>query len=523
MFSGNPEVGRPWKNVVVVLAAGAALYGQVNVLTAQYNRRRTSSNMSESILTTANVNSVQFGKLFTRTVDAPFYASPLIVTNLDVPNVGKRNVVFIATLGNTVYAFDADDPNAARPYWAVNLGTPLKTGCCYLGPTLGILSTPVINLSTFTIYVTAIIKSTDVGLYLFALDIRNGSRKFNSPQRITYKFPSGVVKTDATGWLQRAGLLLVNGLLYVGTSNVLEIDGDHYSQEGFIQAFKATDLSSLVAAFETTPTGQGGAFWQAGRGLAADVSGNVFAVVDSGAYNPPHSFGPSVLKFTTGTLNVSSWFTPANWSTIYSKNLDFTANGVTLIPGTTLAVAGGKIGVVYLLNQSSLGGLEGGGGAPLQEFQASHGCGMADCGQHLPVAFWPSTTPHLYVWDVHDYLRAVPFNHVSQRFSVAAATQGTLLPSRAGGISVTSNQSLAGTGIVWSLTAAEDPLYNAVTGTLRAYDALDITHELYDSDQNPQRDAMGSFVKMSTPIVANGKVYVNTQSNKLPVYGLLPR
>jgi hypothetical protein len=507
------------------LAVAAALHCQVNVLTAQYNPSRTSSNMQEQILTTANVNSTQFGKLFTRTVDAPFYASPLIVSNLYVPHVGKRNVVFVATLGNTVYAFDADDPNAANPYWSVNLGTPIQTGCCYLGPTLGILSMPVIDRNTLTIYLTAIVKSSDTALYLFALDLRNGSQKFNSPHRITYTFPSGVVKTDATAWLQRAGLLLSNGVLYVGSSNVLEIDGNHYSQEGFIQAFNACDLSATPASFETTPGGQGGAFWQAGRGLAADASGYVFAAVDSGAYNPPQSFGSSVLKFSKGTLNVSSWFTPANWSSLYSNNLDLTANGVTLIPGTALAFAGGKAGVIYLLDQSNLGGLEPGtGNAPLQQFQASQGCGLKDCAQHLPVAFWPrAPNPSLYVWDVHDYLRAVPFNRLSQRFVPASATVGTLLPSRAGGISVTSNKNIVGTGIVWAITAAEDPYSTAVPGTLRAYNADDVTQELYNSDQNPPRDALGTFVKMSTPIVANGKVYVNTQSNTLPVYGLLAK
>jgi hypothetical protein len=506
----------------LALTVGTVLYAQVDVLTAQYHNNRTSSSLNEQILTTANVNSAQFGKLFTRTVDAPFYASPLIVSNLSIPHVGKRNVVFIATVRNTVYAFDADDPNRTSPYWSVNLGTPLPIGCCYLGPTMGILSTPAIDRTTFTMYVTAVVKSTDVGLYLYALDIRNGSLKFHSPQRITYRFPSGAVKSDASAWLQRAGLLVVNGLLYVGTSNVLEIDGNHYSQEGFIQIFKASDLSSLVASFETTPTGEGGAFWQGGRGLAADSSGNVFAAVCSGAYNPPQSFAVSVLKFTAGTLNVASWFTPANWSTIYHGNLDVSANGVTLIPGTTLAFAGGKTGVIYLVDQSNLGGLEGSGTGPVQEFQASHGCGMTDCAQHLPTAFWPSGKARLYVWDVHDYLRSVPFNHTSLRFLTAAATVGTLLPSRAGGISVTSNKSLPGTGIVWAVTAAQDPYSSAVPGTLRAYDALDITRELYDSDQDPQRDAMGTFVKMSTPIVANGKVYVNTQSNTLPVYGLLP-
>jgi hypothetical protein len=503
------------------LTAGA-LFAQVDVLTAQYGLSRTSSSTQETILTPANVNSAQFGRIFTRPVDAPFYASPLIVTNFNVPGVGVRDLVYVATLGNSVYAFDADDPNASSPYWSVNLGSPLQTSCCFLGPTLGILSTPVIDRSTNTIYLTAIIESSgDVGLYLFALDLGTGALKFNSPQRITYTFPSGVTNTDATTWLQRAALLLYNNVLYVGTANVQETPGVTKTQEGFIQTFQANDLSVRLATFETTPTGQGGAFWQAGRGLAVDSSGNVYAAFDSDDYNPPTSFGDSVVKFGPGSLSPIDWFTPSDWSFLYAGNLDETAGGVTLIPGTTLAFTGGKAGVVYLLNQNKLGGLEMAGTGPVQEFQASQGCGTTDCGQTLPTAFWPNTgNPYLYVWDAQDYLRAYPFDLSSQQFLTGVASVGSVLPSRTGGLTVSSNGNNA--GIVWATTAAQDPFFNAVPGTLRAYNANNITQELYNSDQNSCRDALGTFVKMSTPIVANGKVYVNTQSNFLSVYGLLP-
>jgi hypothetical protein len=220
---------------------------------------------------------------------------------------------------------------------------------------------------------------------------------------------------------------------------------------------------------------------------------------------------------------VTDWFTPANWSFLDANNLDVSANGVTLIPGTNLAFNGGKIGVIYLLNQTNLGGLEpGGGNAPLQQFQASHGCGSEQCGQHLPTAYWPhAADPKLYVWDIYDTLRAIPFDLTTQRFVPASATVGQLLPSRAGGMTVSSNSSTAETGIVWATTAAADPFSAAVPGTLRAFNANDITQELYSSDRRSCRDSMGAFVKMSTPIVANGKVYVNTHSDVLPVYGLL--
>lgn len=518
------------RNTLAVLILGAcALNGQVDVLTAQYSNNRTSSNTQEQILTQANVNVAQFGKLFSRTVDAPFYASPLIATNLNIPGVGTKDVVFVATLGNTLYAFDADDPNAPAPYWSVNVGTPMVRGCCFLVPTIGILSTPVIDRSSNTIYFTAIVQNSasDIGLYLYAADLGTGALKFNSPQRITYTFPGGLTVNQAdlpgsVSWLQRAGLLLVNGVLYVGTSAVWQGD-TIFTQEGFIQAFQANDLSVLLGSFETTPSGAGGAFWQAGRGIAADSSGNVFAVVDSGTYDPPNSFGDSVIKFSPGTVNVTDWFTSSDWSFLFANDLDQTANGVTLIPGTSLAFTGGKVGIIYLLNQNSLGGLQpGSGNTPLQQFQASQGCGTQQCGQHLPTAFWPSTTnPYLYVWDIYDVLRAWPFNSATQQFVPGSPTIGTLQPSRTGGMTISSNADTGGTGIVWAATAAANPQTTAVPGTLRAYNANNITQELYDSDQNSCRDSMGSFVKMSTPIVANGKVYVNTQSNVLPVYGLL--
>lgn len=511
----------------VFLAVGNTLSGQVDVLTAQYNNSRTSSNTQETILTQANVNGVQFGKLFSRSVDAPFYASPLILSNLNVPGVGTRNVVYVATLGNTIYAFDADNPAVSAPYWSVHLGTTIPKSTWY-GPSFGILSTPVIDRSTNTIYLTAIVDNGgDVGLYLYALELTTGAFKFNSPRRISYTFSTGVTVTSARlninsdSWLQRAGLLLVNGILYVGTSNVWPGD-THLEQQGFIQAFQANNLSVQLGSFEASPGGKGG-FWQAGRGIAADASGNVFAAINGSSYNPPWSFGDSVVKFGAGGVTPVSWFTPSNWNLLYQQNLDMSASGVTLIPGTNLAFAAGKIGILYLLNQSNLGGLESAGGPPLQQFRASQGCGTQQCGQHLATAFWPhATNPKLYVWDVFDSLRAYPFDWASQRFAVSGATVGSLRPSRAGGISVTSNSSQAGTGIAWVLTAAQNPIEAVVPGTLRAYSADDITQELYNSDKNSCRDAMGSFMKFSTPIVANGKVYVNTQSNSLRVYGLLP-
>lgn len=384
-------------------------------------------------------------------------------------------------------------------------------------PTEGILSTPVIDRATHTIYLAAIVQSTEPNLYLYALDLATGAMKYNSPPMITYTFASGLTAADAGTWLQRAALLLYSNVLYVGTANVLENPLAYQSQEGFIQTFQADDLRVQMGSSETTPTGQGGGFWQAGRGIAADASGNVFAAMDSGAYNPLVSFGPSVVKFSAGTVSPISWFRPAQWDFLYDHNLDLSANGVTLIPNTNLAFAGGKTGTIYLLDQTNLGGLAPGSGTtPVQQFQASQGCGITDCAQHLPTAFWPHpTNPYLYVWDVGDYLRAYPFNVSAQRFETKHSTVGTFLPSRAGGMTISSNGAEIGTGIVWATTALQDPYAAAVPGAICAFDADNITTELYNSDEISTRNAMGTFVKMSTPVVANGKVYVNTQSNVL--------
>ncbi len=159
---------------ILVLTANT-LQAQVDVLTAQYNTSRTGSNTQETVLNQTNVNSLQFGKLFSRTVDAGFYASPLIATGVSIPGVGQRNVVYVATLGNTVYAFDADDPAVSNAYWSVNLGASIPRSAYYLGPNIGILGTPVIDRSTNTIYVAAIVRTIDDGLYVYALDLSTGA------------------------------------------------------------------------------------------------------------------------------------------------------------------------------------------------------------------------------------------------------------------------------------------------------------------------------------------------------------
>lgn len=194
-----------------------------------------------------------------------------------------------------------------------------------------------------------------------------------------------------------------------------------------------------------------------------------------------------------------------------------------MIPNTSLAFAGGKEGVIYLLNRNNLGKLECNAGGPLQRFQASSGCGLADCSQNLGTAFWsrPSLAESmLYVWDRRDFLPAYRFNNTSQRFDTTPSV-GSLKPEQAGGPSVSANGDDAASGIVWAVTVPTDANSTLTEATLRAFSASNVTQELYNSGTNAARDRVGFYTKFAAPVVANGKVYVATHSNEVAVYGLL--
>ncbi|MCX6608836.1 MAG: hypothetical protein NTV52_35305 [Acidobacteria bacterium] len=466
-------------------------------------------------------------KLFARRVDATIYALPLIASGVDLPGNVRRNLLIAATMRNTVYAFDADSPTETAPVWSRNLGFPAP-GDPWIGPfTCGILGTPVIDRATGTIYVAAKLTAS-LGLIvkqqLFALDLATGALKFNSPVDVTYPVAGTSTTAYAPNSIQRPGLLVSNGVLYVAFANIILDPTEWRSQEGYVQSFDATNLQIRHASFQVTPTGLKGGIWQAGRGLSVDATGNVYVATAGGEYNGIDNFGSTILKLAPRTLAVVDWFTPSNWDALYRGNLDLSANGVTLIPSTNLAFAGGKEGVIYLLDRANLGRLEGGSSGPLQRFQASQGCGQTDCAQTLGTAFWSRAgglDGMLYVWDRRDFLRAYRFSNATNRF-VLTPTVGSLRIEQTSGPTVSSLGDDLATGIVWAVTVPTDANGTLTEATLRAYAADDITRELYNSDTNRARDRLGFFTKFAPPVVANGKVYVSTHSNEIVVYGRLP-
>ena len=505
-----------------LICAVASVSAQVIVPMSQYDYGRTGANLQEWMLNPSNVDATNFGKLFSRSVDDSVYALPLIVPNLKISG-GHHNVLFVATMGNTVYAFDADDPAQSAPLWSRNLGTPAR-GDNWIGPDHhGVLGTPFIDVPTGTLYVVALVRTdNDDNLWVHALDIYSGSPKFNSPQRLSFPFagPEGTL-TNVKGALQRAGLLMVDDVLYIAFGNIVPDPSDqHWSQEGFLQAFNARDLTQRLAVFQTTPSGRKGGIWQGGRGIATDGRGNIYLSTAGGYYDGVSNFGSSTLKFTGRSLTLADWFTPHNHEYLFLQNIDMSAGGVTLIPDSDLMFSGGKEGVIFLLNRNDMGKLEGAKGGPLQRFQAANGCGQKDCAQTLGTAFWRRQHDGvLYVWDRGDVLRA--YNFMNNRFVTTPAAVSATKPGMTGGPSVSANGADVSSGIVWAVTTQSTRSGGLAPGTLRAFRASDVSQEIYNSDMNNARDAPGAFTKFAPPVVANGKVYVPTQTKAVSVYGLL--
>jgi hypothetical protein len=364
-------------------------------------------------------------------------------------------------------------------------------------------------------------------MYLHALDLATGTPKFGSPALIRAQVSGSKTGVDRNAdgtitWnpntrMQRSALLVASGIVYVGFSTY----GAFYQYHGWVMAYSASNVQQQIAVFNTTLNGEKGGIWQSGAGLAEDSHGSVYLMSGNGTYNGSTDFGNSFIKFGPH-LQVLDWFTPSNWLALYQNDLDVGASGPVLLPNSNLLMGAGKQGVVYLLDSQHMGRLEAGGSRPLQEFQATPACtGPGQCTEIHSTALWDvSPFPRFYVWGWNDVLRG--FSLIGSKFDTHPFSQSSVASEYPGGsITVSSRGSAAGTGIVWAATTQSSSLVTVVPGTLRAFDAFDLSHELWNSGQNPGRDAMGNLAKFEGPVVANGRVYVPTFSNQLDVYGLL--
>lgn len=504
-------------------SAQVAVMDDPGVFTKHYNNGRSGENTDEIVLTPQDVNSQQFGKLFSYAVDGYVYAQPLYVANVNISGKGYHNVVYVATTNDTVYAFDADDPQVGI-LWQRNLvnasagetAVPCAEepdACSFYGPEIGITGTPVIDPSTGTLYVDTF--SEIGGTYfhkLHALDITTGAEKFGGPVTIQGSVPGTGDSSDGTTvtfvpfqHLQRPGLLLANGNVYVGFASYSDVRPYH----GWLFAYNATTLQP-TGVFNATPDGFAGGIWQGGGGIAADATGNLYLMTGNGDFNANtggHDYGDSFIKLSP-TLSVEDYFTPYNQASLDSGDLDLGSGGPVLLPDQSgadphLMVGAGKQGTIYLVNRDNLGHYQAGSDSQIvQSIPGAMGLVMN------PPAYW---NQHLYFTDWNGNLRV--FDLSNDQISAnpqaeAVAGNGFVTPV------VSANGTKA--GILWTIHGPT----STVPTTMTAYNPTDLS-VFYDTNQAGTRDVPAVGLGFQEPLVINGKVYVGGQG-ALNIYGLLP-
>jgi hypothetical protein len=493
-----------------------------SVLTYHNDISRTGLNPAETILTPANVSSATFGKKFAQTVDSYVYAQPLFFPGLSIGGQ-THDVVFVVTQANSIYAFDA---NTAGPVlWHTNVGTALSCmdlhDCGDLVPSAGITGTPVIDPATQTMYLVALIKVSGVFHHrLFAIALTTGAEKLGSPVEISPTAPgtgansqNGVVQFDPGTHYQRCALLLAGGVVYIGIGSNAESDSDNH---GWILGYKASDLTPTMT-FCASPDDNWVSLWQAGGGPASDADGYIYAETANGTFDVNtggKDWGDSALKLeASGT--VADYFTPYNQADMSSADIDFGSANPLILPDQTGPVpheliASGKPGVLYLINRDDMGHFNSGSSDSqiVQSVPVFPNDSVVTGGIFMSPAYWNG---HVYVSGIDGNLQA--FTLSAGLLSTSASSQTTQNFNWSGAtVSVSSNGATA--GIVWALDGGGGVLY--------AYDATNLAHELYDTTQaSGSRDVPGQPVKFAVPTVANGHVYVGTQT-ELDVYGLLP-
>lgn len=502
----------------------------VDVTTYHFDVGRTGLNPDETTLTPGNVTSSQFGLLRVLPVDGRVDAQPLVLSGLTAGGQ-QRNVVFVATEHDSVYAFDAD---SGAQIWKTSILGANETpsgdhGCGQISPEIGITSTPVIDRKAGpngTIFVVGM--SLDGGgayhQRLHALDVTTGAELAGSPTEIHATYPGtganssgGNVVFDPAQYAERVGLLLMNGTIYMGWTSHC----DQGAYTGWLMAYSATTLAQ-TAVLNLTPNGSEGSIWMSGTGLAGDANGNIYfldangtfdTTLDANGFPVNHDYGNGFLKVSTagGSLAVADYFEPDNTIAESDADEDLGSGGALVLPDLTdgagavhhLAVGAGKDTNIYVVNRDAMGKFNPqNNNALYQEIDGAIG------GVFSMPAYFNNT---VYYGAVSDSLKAFPITNAKLATS-AAAQSANQFPYPGTTPAVSANGTT--NGIVWAVE-------NSSPAVLHAYNATTL-QELYNSNQAANgRDHFGDGNKFITPAIANGKVFVGTPSG-VAVFGLLP-
>jgi len=514
-------------SATLTVAAGTAMGRGVDVTTFKNDLNRSGQNLAESALTLTNVASSTFGLLRMLPVDGRVDAQPLYLSALSAAG-GTFNTVFVATEHDSVYAFDSD---SGAILWHVSLlgsgETPSDNrGCGQVTPEIGVTATPVIDRTAGahgTIYVVAmsIDSSSNYHHRLHALDVATGAELLNGPVDINASFPATGTATssfDPKSYEERAALLLSNGTIY--TSWTSHCDDAPYG--GWIISYAQSTLARNGALNIAASSSAGPSIWMAGDGPAVDASGNIYFLSANGAFETTldtkgfpsgQDFGNSFLKISSAAagLSVLDFFTMSNEVAESNADQDLGSGGEMLLPDLTdstntvrhLVVGAGKDGNIYVVDRDSMG-----------KFSASSNNNYQTLNGVLPGGIFSSPAYFngtVYYGDISGTLKA--FVVSSAKLAATPQSQSATQFTYPG-----TSPSVSANGTTNAIIWAHE---NTATAVLHAYDATNLAHELYNSNQAPaNRDQFGTGNKYITPAIADGKVFVGT-TNAVAVFGLL--
>lgn len=481
------------------------------VPTQNNDNARTGANVSETILSPTTVTATSFKKLFTRSLDANVNGQVLYVPNVTIGGA-SHNVIYAYTSNNSnnspssLYAFDADDPNASIPLWRHQFTNSARWTT----------ATPAIDTATNTIYVLTKDTDDNGANNLRALDITTGNEKPGSPIAIAASVAgtgdgssNGVVTFANSHANERPGLLFVNGNVYVAFAH----NSDSFPYQGWVLAYSYDQTKfTQTAVFCTTPNGGDGGVWQAGKGLTADSSGNIYCSVGNGTFDVNSGgidYGMCYLKLSP-SLKVLDWTASYDEKSLSDQDLDVGSTGLAAIPGTNRLFAGAtKYGSVYLLDSTNLGGFTSGG--PDKVVQRINSVSPNDSVGQNPIAWDASTVKYAYLWPGSRNIEQFQYSTTTNQFNPAGVWKQTSNLTGGGGGSLTVTSNGTTDGILWAVGS------NSI---FHAFDATDLSKpELWNSSLNAG-DALPSVGHFQFPTVVNGKAYISTGSSSIAVYGL---
>jgi hypothetical protein len=525
------SLGSVTSNIATLTVGSSTTSSAIDVVTYHYDNMRTGQNVNEMTLTPSNVNVNTFGKLGEFSVDGLVDAQPLLLSNLAIPNVGTKNVLYVVTENDSIYAFDADSITASggTVLWQVSALQSGETasddrGCSQVTPKIGITSTPVIDRNRNAIYLVAMSKDSNGNYYqrIHALNLTTGAELFGGPITIQATYPgtgenssNGSVVFDPKQYKERPGLLELNGIIYTTWSS--HCDGRPYTS--WVIAYSADTLAQ-TSVLNLVPNGAAGAIWMSGGAPGADASGNIYFILGNGDFDTTlnssgfpsnNDCGNCFVKLSSTTPPaLLDYFTPLNTVSESDSDTDFGSGGELLLPDVVdssgnahhLAIGGGKDANLYVVDRDNMGKFSSNADNNYQTLT-----GQLAGKVYSKPSYFNGT---VYIGAENDFIKAYPVTNAMLATSPSSQSAHNFPYP---GATPTISASGTTNGIVWVVENTSP------VAVLHAYDATNLSNELYNSNQASGGKDGFSNNKFITPIVANGKVYVGTASS-VAVFGL---